>query len=177
MLAVAPIDYQLSDSYFVVGHFHWVIIGGVLFGLFAGLYYWYPKVTGRMYSERLARWHFWLMLIGFILTFGPMHFAGILGMPRRIFTYQADRGWQIWNVLTGIGALIQAPSYLIFAWNLLFSIKQGAPSGDDPWDAWTLEWASTSPPPSYNFEVIPTVRSRRPLWDLKHPDDPDWHYE
>jgi cytochrome c oxidase subunit 1 len=177
MLAVAPIDYQLSDSYFVVGHFHWVIIGGTLMGLFAGLYYWYPKVTGRMYSERLARWQFWLFLIGFILTFGPMHVAGILGMPRRIFTYQADRGWQIWNVLTGIGALIQAPSYLIFAWNLLISIKQGAASGDDPWDAWTLEWASTSPPPSYNFELIPAVRSRRPLWDLKHPDDPDWHYE
>ena len=177
MLAVAPIDYQLSDSYFVVGHFHWVIVGGILMGLFAGLYYWYPKVTGRMYSERLARWHFWLFLIGFILTFGPMHFAGILGMPRRIFTYQADRGWQLWNVLTGIGAFIQAPSFLIFTWNLLFSLKRGAASGDDPWDAWTLEWASTSPPPSYNFETIPRVRSRRPLWDLKHPDDPDWHYE
>jgi cytochrome c oxidase subunit I len=177
MLAVAPIDYQLSDSYFVVGHFHWVIIGGTLMGLFAGLYYWYPKVTGRMYSERLARWHFWLFLVGFILTFGPMHVSGILGMPRRIFTYQADRGWQLWNVLTGVGALIQAPSYLIFAWNFLFSLKNGAVSGDDPWNAWTLEWASTSPPPSYNFEMIPTVRSRRPLWDLKHPDDPDWQYE
>jgi cytochrome c oxidase subunit 1 len=177
MLAVAPIDFQLSDSYFVVGHFHWVIIAGTLMGLFAGLYYWYPKVTGRMYSERLARWHFWLLLIGFILTFGPMHFAGILGMPRRIFTYQADRGWQLWNVLTGVGALIQAPSYLIFAWNLVFSLKYGAVAGDDPWNAWTLEWASTSPPPSYNFEAIPSVRSRRPLWDLKHPDDPDWHYE
>jgi cytochrome c oxidase subunit I len=177
MLAVAPVNYQLTDSYFVVGHFHWVIIGGVLFGLFAGLYYWYPKVTGRMYSERLARWHFWLFLIGFFLTFGPMHIAGILGMPRRIFTYQADRPWQLWNVLTGIGALIQAPSYLIFAWNFLSSLFYGAPSGDDPWNAWTLEWASTSPPPVYNFETIPRVRSRRPLWDLKHPDDPDWHYE
>ncbi len=177
MLAIAPVNYQLSDSYFVVGHFHWVIIGGILMGLFAGLYYWYPKVTGRMYSERLARWHFWLLLIGFILTFGPMHVAGILGMPRRIFTYQADRPWQIWNVLTGIGSLIQAPSYLIFAWNFLISLWFGAASGDDPWNAWTLEWASTSPPPAYNFETIPAVRSRRPLWDLKHPDDPDWHYE
>ena len=101
-----------------------------------------------MYSERLAQWHFWLLLIGFILTFGPMHIAGILGMPRRIFTYQADRRWQLWNVLTGFGALIQAPSYLIFAWNLLFSLNVGAASGDDPWNAWTLEWASTSPPPS-----------------------------
>ena len=93
MLAVVPIDYQLTDSYFVVGHFHWVIIGGILMGLFAGVYYWYPKVTGRMYSERLARWQFWLFLIGFILTFGPMHISGILGMPRRIYTYPADRGW------------------------------------------------------------------------------------
>ncbi len=177
MLAVAPVDYQLHDSYFVVGHFHWVIIGGILMGLFAGLYYWYPKVTGRMYSEPLARWHFWLLLVGFILTFGPMHIAGIVGMPRRIFTYQADRPWQFWNVLTGVGALIQAPSYLIFAWNFLISLFWGAAAGEDPWNAWTLEWASTSPPPAYNFETIPTVRSRRPLWDLKHPDDPDWHYE
>ena len=177
MLAVAPIDYQLSDSYFVVGHFHWVIVGGILMGLFAGLYYWYPKVTGRMYSERLARWHFWLFLIGFILTFGPMHFSGILGMPRRIFTYQADRGWQLWNVLTGIGALIQAPVFSSLLGIYFISLKYGAASGDDPWNAWTLEWASTSPPPSYNFETIPSVRSRRPLWDLKHPDDPDWHYE
>ncbi len=177
MLAVVPIDFQLSDSYFVVGHFHWVIIGGTLFGLFAGTYYWYPKVTGRMYSERLARWQFWLLLIGFVLTFGPMHISGILGMPRRIYTYQADRGWQLWNVVSSVGSLIQAPSYLIFVWNLLMPLKNGAPSGDDPWDAWTLEWATSSPPPSYNFERIPTVRSRRPLWDLKHPDDPDWNYE
>ncbi len=177
ILAVAPINYQLTDSYFVVAHFHWVIVGGILMGLFAGLYYWYPKATGRMYSERLAQWQFWLFLIGFMLTFGPMHISGILGMPRRIFTYPADRPWQLWNVLSSVGALIQAPSFVIFVWNILISLKNGAPAGDDPWDAWTLEWASTSPPPSYNFEQIPTVRSRRPLWDLKHPDDPDWHYE
>jgi cytochrome c oxidase subunit 1 len=177
MLAIAPVDYQLSDTYFVVGHFHWVIIGGILMGLFAGVYYWYPKVTGRMYSERLARCQFWLLLIGFILTFGPMHIAGMLGMPRRIYTYPVDRGWQLWNVVSGLGAFIQGPSYLILVWNLLISLKYGAPAGDDPWDAWTLEWATTSPPPSYNFETIPKVRSRRPLWDLKHPDDPDWNYE
>jgi cytochrome c oxidase subunit 1 len=177
MLAVAPMDFQLTDTYFVVGHFHWVIVGGILMGLFAGMYYWYPKVTGRMYSERLARWQFWLFLIGFILIFGPMHFAGMLGMPRRIYTYQADRGWEVWNQLSTLGAFIQAPSFLIFVWNLLISLKKGAPAGDDPWDAWTLEWATTSPPPPYNFETIPTVRSRRPLWDLKHPDDPDWKYE
>ena len=95
MLAVVPLDYQLTDSYFVVGHFHWVIIGGILMGLFAGVYYWYPKVTGRMYSERLARWQFWLLLIGFLLTFGPMHISGMLGMPRRIYTYPVDRGWAL----------------------------------------------------------------------------------
>jgi cytochrome c oxidase subunit I len=177
MRAAAPFDFQVTDSYFVVGHFHWVLIGGTLFGVFAGLHYWYPKVTGRMLSERLARWQFWLLLIGFILTFGPMHIAGMLGMPRRIFTYQADRGWAIWNQLATLGALIQTPSYAIFIYNVISSLWIGRPAGNDPWDAWTLEWATTSPPPSYNFEEIPTVHSRRPLWDLKHPDDPDWQYE
>ena len=177
MLAAAPFDYQLTDSYFVVGHFHWVLIGGTLFGTFAGIHYWYPKVTGRMLSERLARWQFWLLYIGFILTFGPMHIAGFLGMPRRIYTYDAGLGWDIWNQLTTIGALIQAPSFAIFVYNLIASLWNGKPAGDDPWDAWTLEWATTSPPPAYNFETIPTVHSRRPLWDLKHPDDPDWQYE
>ena len=179
MLAAAPFDYQLSDSYFVVGHFHWVLIGGTLFGTFAGLHYWYPKVTGRMLSERLARWQFWLLFFGFLITFGPMHISGMLGMPRRIYTYEPDRGWAI----TGIrfahdaGAFLQVPSFAIFAANLLLSLRKGRPAGDDPWDAWTLEWTTTSPPPSYNFEAIPTVTSRRPLWDQKHPDDPDWRYE
>jgi cytochrome c oxidase subunit I len=177
MLAIAPVNYQLHDSYFVVAHFHWVIIGGIVMGLFAGIYYWYPKVTGRMYSERLASWQFWLLLIGFVLTFGPMHISGMLGMPRRIYTYPVDRGWQLWNVVASLGAFLQAPSFLLFVVNVLISLKNGAPAGDDPWDAWTLEWATTSPPPSYNFETIPTVQSRRPLWDLKHPDDPDWKYE
>jgi cytochrome c oxidase subunit I len=177
ILAMVPVDYQLHDSYFVVGHFHWVLIGGTLMGLFAGAHYWYPKVTGRMYSERLATWQFWLFWIGFVLTFGPMHFSGMLGMARRIYTYPVDRGWDVWNQLSSLGALIQAPSFLIFVWNFLISLKNGPPASDDPWDAWTLEWATTSPPPSYNFEVIPTIRSRRPLWDLKHPDDPDWNYE
>ena len=177
MLGAAPFDFQLSDSYFVVGHFHWVLIGGTLFGTFAGIYYWYPKVTGRMLSERLARWQFWLLYIGFILTFGPMHISGMLGMPRRIYTYEAGHGWEIWNQLSTIGALIQVPSYAIFVYNLVASLRKGKPAGDDPWDAWTLEWTTTSPPPSYNFEEVPTVHSRRPLWDLKHPDDPDWQYE
>jgi cytochrome c oxidase subunit 1 len=177
MLAAAPFDFQLTDSYFVVGHFHWVLIGGTLFGVFAGLHYWYPKVTGRMLSERLARWQFWLLYIGFFLTFGPMHISGMLGMPRRIYTYEPNRGWELWNLLSTVGAIIQAPSYAIFVFNVFWSLKWGKPAGDNPWDAWTLEWATTSPPPAYNFETIPTVHSRRPLWDLKHPDDPDWKYE
>jgi cytochrome c oxidase subunit I len=177
MLAVAPFDFQLSDSYFVVGHFHWVLIGGTLFGAFAGLHYWYPKATGRMLSERLAIWQFALLYIGFIVTFGPMHIAGILGMPRRIYTYDADRGWDFWNQLTTVGAFIQTPSFAIFVYNIVVSLWKGRPAGDDPWDAWTLEWATPSPPPAYNFESIPEVHSRRPLWDVKHPDDPDWKYE
>jgi cytochrome c oxidase subunit 1 len=177
MLAIVPFNLQLSDTYFVVGHFHWVLIGGTLFGTFAGLHYWFPKVTGRMLSERLARWQFWLLYIGFFLTFGPMHLAGMLGMPRRIYTYEADRGWELWNQLATLGAFIQMPSYAIFVVNVALSLWKGKPAGDDPWDAWTLEWATTSPPPSYNFETIPTVHSRRPLWDWKHPDDPDWKYE
>jgi cytochrome c oxidase subunit 1 len=177
MLAAAPFDFQVSDSYFVVGHFHWVLIGGTLFGVFAGIHYWFPKVTGRMLSERLAKWQFWLLLVGFILTFGPMHVSGILGMPRRIYTYGADRPWELLNQITTLGAFLQSPSYLIFVINIFWSLRYGKLAGPDPWDAWTLEWATTSPPPSYNFEQVPIVRSRRPLWDAKHPDDPDWKYE
>lgn len=177
MLAIAPFDFQLSDTYFVVGHFHWVLIGGTLFGTFAGIYYWFPKATGRMLSERMAQWHFWLLYIGFFLTFGPMHIAGMLGMPRRIFTYEPDRDWAIWNQIATIGAMIQVPSYAIFVINIIYSLRYGKIAGDDPWNAWTLEWMTPSPPASYNFEKIPEVHSRRPLWDLKYPDDPDWKYE
>jgi cytochrome c oxidase subunit I len=106
-----------------------------------------------------------------------MHVSGMLGMPRRIYTYDAGHGWEIWNQLSTIGAFIQVPSYAIFVYNLIVSFRRGAPAGDDPWDAWTLEWMTTSPPPAYNFEEIPKVHSRRPLWDLKHPEDPDWLYE
>jgi cytochrome c oxidase subunit 1 len=177
MLGAAAFDWQLSDSYFVVAHFHYVLIGGLLFTLFGAIYYWFPKATGRMLSERLGKWHFWLLVIGFNLTFGPQHIAGMLGMPRRIYTYDAGRGLEVWNLVSSLAVAIQAVAILIFVWNILRSLRVGEPAGDDPWDAWTLEWSTTSPPPAYNFDVLPVVRSRRPLWDLKHPADPDWKYE
>jgi len=177
MLAVAPFNWQLTDSYFVVAHFHYTLVGGFLFAMFAGIYYWYPKATGRRLSRRLGRWHFWLFLIGFHLTFDPQHVAGILGMPRRIFTYDAGRGWEIYNLISSAGAVFQAAGLLFLVANLVLSLRRGERAGDDPWDAWTLEWATTSPPAEYNFERLPAVRSRRPLWDLKHPEDPDWKYE
>jgi len=177
MLATGPFDWQLHDSYFVVGHFHFTLVAGLVFGLFAGMYYWFPKVSGRMYNETLAKWHFWLFTIGVELTFVPMHFLGFLGMPRRIYTYAPDRGWDFWNLVATSGLLFQLPAILIFVWNIVHSAIKGEPAGDDPWDAWTLEWATTSPPPEYNFETTPEVHSSRPLWDLKNPNDPDWRFE
>jgi cytochrome c oxidase subunit I len=177
MNAAAPFDWQLSHSYFVVAHFHYVIVGGILFALFGAFYYWYPKMTGRMLSETLGKWHFWLFLIGFHLTFDFMHIPGLLGMPRRIYTYEPGRGWETWNMIVTIGVIFQAAAVLCFVFNLVQSYFKGRLAGNDPWDAWTLEWAIPSPPPVYNFAVIPEVRSRRPLWDLKHPEDPDWKYD
>jgi cytochrome c oxidase subunit 1 len=177
MLAVSPWDWQLHNSYFVIAHFHYVLVGAIVFCIFAAIYYWYPKVTGRMMSERLGKWNFWLFLIGFHVTFDTMHFVGLLGMPRSIYTYQPDRGWNTLNFVVSIGGLIQGVATLIFAFNLVWSYFRGKVAGNDPWDAWTLEWATSSPPPEYNFATDPVVSSRRPLWDLKHPDDPDWKYE
>jgi len=177
MLASAPFDWQLGNSYFVVAHFHYVIVGGILFALFAAFYYWFPKITGKMLSETLGKWHFWLFVIGFHLTFDLMHIPGLLGMPRRIYTYEPGRGWEIWNLWSSIGAAVQAIAVLIFVGNMIYSYFKGPEAGNDPWDAWTLEWSVSSPPPAYNFAVIPTVQSRRPLWDLKHPEDPDSNYE
>jgi cytochrome c oxidase subunit 1 len=176
-LAVAPFDWQLANSYYVVAHFHYVIVGAILFAAFAAFYYWWPKVSGKMYSEALAKLHFWLFFIGFHLTFDFMHIPGLLGMPRRIYTYEPGRGWDIWNLIVTIGVVFQAAGVLFFAVNLIWSYFRGKTAGNDPWDAWTLEWSTSSPPPEYNYAVIPTVHSRRPLWDLKHPEDPDWRYE
>ncbi len=177
LLSVAPFDWQLTETYFVVAHFHYVLVGAIVFMIFAAIYYWFPKATGRMLSERLGRWHFWLFLIGFHLTFDTMHFAGLRGMPRRIYTYQPGRGLETLNLIESIGGLVQALGILMFLINVVTSLKSGAVAGNDPWDAWTLEWSTTSPPPEYNFAAAPVVQSRRPLWDLKHPEDPDWKYE
>jgi len=177
MLAVVPFNWQLNDSYFVIAHFHFVLVGALVFTIFAAVYYWFPKATGRMLSETLGKWHFWLFLIGFHLTFDTMHFPGMLGMPRRIYTYEASRGWGTLNLIVSLGVVFQAAGVLTFVWNILRSLRQGKRAGNDPWDAWTLEWTTSSPPPEYNFAEPPVVKSRRPLWDLKYPDDPDWKYE
>ncbi|QQY07976.1 MAG: cbb3-type cytochrome c oxidase subunit I [Candidatus Xiphinematobacter sp.] len=176
MLATTPFDWQLNDSYFVIAHFHYVLVGGLLFSIFAAFYYWYPKMIGRMLDGTMGRWHFWLFLVGFHLTFFPQHIMGILGMPRRIYSYPADRGWEAGNLLSSVGVVFQAMGILVFLTNLFYSYYRGKKAGDDPWDAWTLEWATTSPPAEYNFEKLPEVRSARPLWDLKHPDEPDWKH-
>ena len=173
MLAVAPFNWQLHNSYFVVAHFHYVIVGAILFMVFAGFYYWYPKATGRMLDDRLGKLHFWLFVIGFHVTFDVMHIPGILGMPRQIYTYEIDRGWGTYNLIVTIGAFIQAIAIVIFVVNLIASLFRGKIAGPDPWDAWTLEWTTASPPHAYNFDIEPVVSSARPLWDLKHPDDPD----
>jgi len=177
MLSSAPLDWQLGNSYFVVAHFHYVIVGGILFTVFGAFYYWYPKAFGRMCNETLGKLHFWLFAIGFHLTFDFMHIPGILGMPRRIYTYEPGRGWDGWNLIVTIGVFFQILGTSVFVINLLWSYFKGKVARNDPWDAWTLEWSTSSPPPVYNFAVIPSVKSRRPLWDLKHPEDPDWKYE
>ncbi len=172
--AIVPIDWQMTDSYYVVAHMHYVLFGGTLFALFAGVYYWFPKIAGRMLSERLGRIHFWLTFIGFNLTFMVQHILGMLGMPRRVFTYPDLPWWGGLNMISTIGAFTLLAAMLVFAWNLIVSLRSGEIAGDNPWEAWTLEWATSSPPPLENFIRVPPVRGRRPLWDLAHPERADY---
>ena len=167
-LASPPVDYQITDTYFVVAHLHYVLFGGSILGLFAASYYWFPKMTGRFLSERIGKWHFWLILIGMNLTFMSMHWLGVEGMPRRIYTYHDGFGWDIWNLIQTIGAFTIALSVLVFIYNLWVSLRRGETAPADPWDGATLEWTTSSPPPAYNFAVVPTVTSRRPFWDQKY---------
>jgi cytochrome c oxidase subunit I len=173
-LALVPFDYQVTDTYFVVSHLHYVLFGGSVFGIFAGFYYWFPKISGKLMNERLGQVQFWLMLIGVNMTFFSMHILGLLGMPRRIYTYPGNLGWNEMNLLQTVGAFILGIAIMVFFWNLIISLRSGEPAGDDPWDAFTLEWDTTSPPAHYNFLKIPTVRSRRPFYDKKNPDIADW---
>ncbi|CAN5587393.1 hypothetical protein BH24ACT26_BH24ACT26_18020 [soil metagenome] len=165
MFAAVPFDQQTTDSYFVVAHFHYVLFGGAVFPLMGGLYYWLPKMTGKLLSEGWGKVSFWLTFIGFNLAFFPMHVSGLLGQPRRTYTYEDGLGWDIWNLLSSLGSFVLAAGILVVFVDWFRSVRSGQPAGDDPWGAETLEWATTSPPPEYNFESIPNVRSRSPLWD------------
>jgi cytochrome c oxidase subunit I len=173
-LAVVPFDYQVTDSYFVVSHIHYVLFGGSVFGIFAGAFYWFPKITGKFLNERWAQVQFWLFLIGMNLAFFPMHLMGLLGMPRRVYTFPADMGWNELNLMSTVGAFMIGLGVMVFLFNVIASLKNGQPAGADPWDAFTLEWDTSSPPKKYNFLKLPIVRSRRPFYDKKYPEIADW---
>jgi cytochrome c oxidase subunit I+III len=166
MVAAVPLDLQVHDTYFVVAHFHYVLIGGSIFPLMGALYYWFPKISGRMLSERLGRWQFWLFFIGFNVTFFPMHILGLEGMPRRVYTYPAGLGWELPNLIASVGSWVIAVSVVLFLVNVAVSLRHGTPAGDNPWGAPDLAWATSSPPPPYNFREAPAVSSREPLWPL-----------
>jgi cytochrome c oxidase subunit I len=166
--AAVPVDFAIHDTYFVVAHIHYVLFGGSVFAVFAGFYYWFPKMTGRMLNEALGRTQFVLMFIGFNLTFFPMHQLGLAGMPRRIADYASSAGWSELNLAATVGGFIIAAAMLPFFWNILISLRNGKIAGDDPWEANTLEWATSSPPPPYNFDHLPEIRSERPVFDARH---------
>jgi cytochrome c oxidase subunit 1 len=170
--AIVPSDYQQTDTYYIVAHFHYVLFGGAVFALFGAMYYWWPKVFGRMLSEPLGKIHFWIMLIGFNLTFAPMHILGLGGMIRREYTYPASLGLTLWNQVASVGAFTIALAILLFVVNVIRTqVKGRALENDDPWDARTLEWTTACPPPAYNFAEIPTVHSLDEFWHRKYAED------
>ena len=169
--ASPPADAQQQDTYYIVAHLHYVLFGGSIMGLLAGIYYWFPKVTGRMLNDNLGKLHFWLLMLGANLTFFPMHILGLIGMPRRVYTYSATSGFEAYNLLQTVGAFILAASFLIFLHNIFSALRKGARAGKDPWDGRTLEWTIPSPPPHYNFVTIPEIHSREPAWDMKYGHD------
>jgi len=166
-LAAFPVDWQVTDTYYVVAHMHYVLFGGSVFGIFAGLYYWWPKMFGRMLDERLGKAHFWLVFLGFNLTFFPQHLLGLLGMPRRIYTYSEHGLWQTYNLISSIGSGVMAIGLLVFVVNVVQTSRKGQRAVNDPWLADTLEWYTTSPPPPHNFDHLPYITSARPLRDLR----------
>jgi cytochrome c oxidase subunit 1/cytochrome c oxidase subunit I+III len=167
MTAAVPLDWQLTDTYFVVAHMHYVLIGINFFAVIAGIYMWFPKFTGRLMNERLGKWNFWVMFIGFNLGFFPMHWLGLIGMPRRVYTYPKGMGWDASNMVISFGSFLFAFGILLFLINVAWSMKRGEKCGRNPWDASTLEWSIPSPPPPYNFVVIPSIATRHPMWE-KH---------
>jgi cytochrome c oxidase subunit 1 len=169
--ALVPADRQQTDTYYIVAHFHYVLFGGSILGLFGGIYYWYPKIFGRLLDDTLGKWHFWVMLIGFNMTFGPFHILGLQGMPRRIYTYPSYMGWNVLNMISTIGAFVIAAGVLIFIYNVWFTHRQGVAAPEDPWDARTLEWITPNPTPDYNYVEVPVVTHQDDFWHMKYTED------